>query len=229
MKNRYIYLFLLFLFMIQPSYGQQKQGLSAGGQAIPAVSLFVSGDYFSPGFEEVNAVFRTIEKNYLLPSGRDFKDYYNVLVGIRFTPVPQQSVQIEFGGSIFRSRSNGLLGEDRSASSIQMSYVGGTYLLNFPLAVVPVSFFVGGGLGYVWLNAQRSYSIQPGIARVNAGLTQLHGLGGVEYINPTGVTLAIDAGYSFATTLFPRRADVNFTIKGITGGIKIGVPLIRIF
>ncbi len=226
MKNRYNYLFLLILFMIQPGYGQQKQSLSAGGKTVPAVSLFVSCDYFSPGFEEVDAIFRTIERNYLLPSGRDFKDYYNVLAGIRFAPVAQQSVQIEFGGSVFKSKSSGLLGENQSASFIQMSYVGGTYLFGVPAG--PISCFLGGGLGYVWLNAQRSYAIQPGIARINAGLTQLHGLGGVEYLDPTGVTFSVDAGYSFATTLFPTRGDANFTIKGITGGIKIGVPLIKI-
>lgn len=226
MKNSCNYLLLLFLFMIQPGYGQQKQSLSTGGKTIPAVSLFVSCDYFSPEFDGVDAVFRTIEKNYVLPSGRDFKDYYNVLAGIRFAPVSQQSVQIEFGGSMFKSKSNGLLGENRSASFLQMRYAGGTYLVSIPVG--PISSFLGAGLGYVWLDAQRSYEVQPGVAQIKAGLTQLHGLLGIEYVDPSGVTLAIDGGYSFATTLFPRRADLDFTIKGITGGIKIGVPLIKI-
>jgi len=227
MKNLYGYLFLLFLFMIQPVYSQQMQTVPSSRKTLPSISLFVSGDYFSPGFGEIDAVFQTIEKNYLLPPGRNFKNYYNILAGVRFSPVPQQSVQIEFGGSVFRSRSNGLLGENRSSSFIKWGYIGGTYLFNIPVG--RINCFVGGGLGYVWLEAQRSYATQPGVAQINAGLTQFHGLVGIEYIDPSGVTFAVDGGYSYAITLFPQRSDIDFTIKGITGGIKIGVPLIKVF
>ena len=224
MRNLY-FLFFLLLLAVQMSQAQQKQALP-NAKTIPAVSLFASCDYFSPGFGDVDAAFRTIEKNYVLPSGSNFKDYYNVLAGIRFTPVPQQSVQLELGGSAFRSATSGSLGGNRTASFIQMGYLGATYLVNLPVG--PVNCFIGAGLGWVWLSAQRSYSTQSGIARLNAGLTQAHGLGGIEYVDPTGVTFAVDAGYSFATTLFPKRADLNFTLKGITGGIKIGVPLVKV-
>ncbi len=226
MKNPFKYLILLFLLLVPAGYGQQKQSTQPGGKTIPDVSLVVGGDFFSPGLGDVDAVFQTIERNYVLPNGKNFKDYYTLFAGIRFAPVPQQSVQIEFGGSSFRSQSDGLLGENRATSFVQMYYAGGTYLLSIPVG--PVSCFLGGGLGYVWLNAQRSYATQPGVAWISAGLPQLHGLIGVEYVDPTGVTFAVDGGYSYATTLFPRRSDANFTIKGITGGIKIGVPIVKV-
>jgi len=178
MKKLFCLFILVPIILIQPGYGQEKPAASEYKGGIPAVSLFISADYFSPKFTDVNAVFNTIERNYSLPAGKDFKDYYNVLVGIRFAPVMQQSIQVEFGGSVIRSRSSGLLGADRSSDFLQMYYTGGTYLFSAPVG--PINFFLGAGLGYDWLRAQRSYSVQPGVARVNAGLTQLHGLGGFE-------------------------------------------------
>ena len=220
MKNLRWSFCLLFLFTIQAGYAQQKQG-------IPAVSFFVAGDYFSPKFTNVDAVFQTIERNYSLPAGTNFKDYYDVLTGIRFAPVPQHSVQLEFGGSFFRSSSTGSVGDNRSASYIQMYYSGGTYSYNIP--VNSMNFFIGGGLGYIWLSAQRSYAVQPGVAEAKAGLTQLHGLVGAEYVTPSDVSIGLEVGYSYATTLFPQRSDVDFSINGVTAGLKLGVPIVKVF
>ncbi|HUI30998.1 MAG TPA: hypothetical protein VLX91_12360 [Candidatus Acidoferrales bacterium] len=227
MKNPSKYFFLFILFIIQNGYGQQKQTLPVVGKSIPTVSFFVAADYFAPKFEDVDAVFRTIERNYALPAGSDFKDYYSVLAGIRFAPVPQHSIQLEFGGSLFRSSPSGSLGEGRSASFIHMYYAGGTYLYSFPVGAVDI--LLGCGLGYVGLNAERTYQGQSGVAQVNAGLTQAHAQVEVEYIDASGFSVALDGGYSFATTLFPQRAEIDFTIKGIYAGVKIGIPLIKTF
>ncbi len=228
MKNLYLLFFFPFLLVAQTGYAQQKQGLPDDNKrAIPAVSFFLAGDYFSPKFEQLDAVFQTIEKNYSLPAGTNFKDYYSLLAGIRFAPANQQSIQVEFGGSLFKSNAIGLPGQNHSASFIQMYYTGASYLLSFPVGAI--NLFLGGGAGYIWLDAQRSYTVQPGVARIDAGLTQFHGLGGIEFIDRSGVSLALDGGYSYATTLFPQRGDVDFTIKGVTGEIKIGVPLIKMF
>jgi hypothetical protein len=226
MKNLYCSLIVFLFFTVQTGNAQQKPGRDSKG-GIPTLSFFLAGDYFSPKLTDVDAIFQTIEKNYSLPAGTDFKNYYSVLTGFRFAPVQQQSVQIEFGGSLSRSEPIGVLGDNRSASFMQLYYTGATYLFNPPVG--PINIFVGGGLGYVWLNAQRSYAEQPGVARINAGLTQLHGIGGVEYVHPTGVTFSLEGGYSYAITLFPQRSDIDYTIKGFTAGIKLGVPIVKTF
>ncbi|MCL4510259.1 MAG: hypothetical protein M1470_04240 [Bacteroidetes bacterium] len=213
---------LLFMLLLCP-----PQIAHAQRRVIPAVSVFVSGDYFAPKFDDVDAVYNTIEKNYFLPSGKDFKDYYSVMGGVRFSPVEQQWIQAELGASLFKSQVGNSIRQTQSINFLQMYYAGGTYAVN--LLVGRVSFFIGAGLGYVWLNTQRTYSGQLGIAQVSGNLFQLHGTGGIEFFHPTGVSFALEGGYSYATTPFPKRADLDFTLKGVTGGIKISVPLINTF
>ena len=84
----------------------------------------------------------------------------------------------------------------------------------------------GGGLGYLWLNTQRTYIALPGVAQVNAQLAQLHGMIGIEFFTSSGVSLALEGRYIYAATVSPTRADLDFTMKGITGGIQIGIPIV---
>lgn len=216
---------ILFTLFSPPSSRAQQH--EAAQRMIPAVSIFVSGDYFAPNFRDVNAVYNTIGNNYYLPAGKDFKDYYSIMGGVRISPVEQQSVQLELGVSLFRSMLGNTLRQTQSINYLQMYYLGGTYLVNFPVA--PFAFFAGAGPGWIWLNTERTYSGQPGSVRVAGNLFQLHGTGGVEYFHPTGVSIALEGGYSYATTLFPQRADLDFTLQGYTVGIKVTVPLMNSF
>jgi len=88
-----------------------------------------------------------------------------------------------------------------------------------------VSIYGGGGLGYIWLNTQRTYGTRLGVVTVNGQLVQIHGILGIEFFDPSGVSFALEGRYSNATTVSPTRADLDFTIKGIDVGIRIGVPI----
>ena len=89
-----------------------------------------------------------------------------------------------------------------------------------------VSIYGGGGLGYIWLNTQRTYTTRPGVAQVNAQLAQLHGLFGLQFFAQSGVSFSLEGRYNYATTVSPLRADLDFTMKGFAGGIQIGIPII---
>lgn len=220
-------LFFLFVLLLCPPQLTQAQQKEMPQRSIPSYSFFISGDYFSPKFTDVNAVYKTIEKNYFLPAGSDFKNYYSLMGGIKFSPVEQQSIQAELGASLYKSQLGNSIGQAQSRNFLQMYYAGGTYLINIP--VKRISFFVGPGLGYVWLNTQRTYSDQVGVVHVNGGLFQLHGTGGVEFFHPSGVSFSLEGGYSYATTPFPERSDLDFTIQGFMAGIKVTVPLVKSF
>jgi hypothetical protein len=215
-------LVLSFVFLPQAGNAQEQ---TTARRFIPAVSVFVSGDYFAPNFGDVNAAYSALESNYMLPGGNGFKNYYSVTGGISFSPVEQQSIQAELGTSLFRSGLENSARQGQSVNFLQMYYAGGTYLVNLP--VRPMSFFIGAGLGYVWLKTQRTYSVVPGVARIDAGLLQLHGTVGVEYIHSTGVSVGLEVGYSYAATPSPARADLDFTLKGLTGGLKLSVPIVN--
>ena len=214
-------LFSLFL-LCSPGTGRAQE---APRRMIPAVSAFISADYFAPKFGDVDAAYAAIEKNYFLPAGNDFRSYYSVMGGVRFSPVQQQSLQAELGVSLYKSQLGNSIRQTGSINFMQLYYLGGTYLVNFP--VQRVSFFIGAGPGYMWLNTQRTYNVEPGVARVGAGLLQLHGTGGVEYYHPTGVSFGLEGGYYYASTPFPERADLDFTLKGFTVGIKVTVPIVN--
>ncbi len=214
-------LFGLFL-LCWPGTGRAQE---APRRMIPAVSAFISADYFAPTFGDVDAAYAVIEKNYFLPAGTDFKTYYSVMGGVRFSPVEQQSVQAELGASLFKSQLGNSIRQTGSINYMQLYYLGGTYLVNFP--VQRVSFFIGAGPGYMWLNTQRTYNGQPGVVTVEGNLFQLHGTGGVEFYHPTGVSFGLEGGYYYATTPFPERADLDFTLKGFTVGIKVTVPIVN--
>jgi hypothetical protein len=217
-------LFLSLCFLPQILSAQQKE---TPPRVIPAVSFFISGNYFSPKLDDINAVYTTIEKNYYLPAGKDFKSYYSVTGGFKFSPVEQQTIRAEFGVSLYKSPLSSSGSETQSTNFLQMYYAGGTYLVNFPFN--RLSFFVGPGLGYLRLNTQRTYTDQSGVVHVNANLFQVHGTVGAEFFHPSGISFSLEGGYFYATTPYPRRSDINFTLRGITGGIKVSVPLVNKF
>lgn len=198
--------------------GQQKQTpVIQPKVGVSPLSVFVSGSYFGPKYTNVNAVYQVIEHNLSLPAGNDFKSYYFVLTGVRFTLGNGQAVQGEFGGSVMKST------KDSSTNFLQLYYAGGSYIISFPLPMV--SIYGGGGLGYLWLNSQRTYGTRLGVATVNGQLVQLHGMLGIEFFDPSGVSFALEGRYTNATTVSPTRADLDFTLKGIDVGIRIGVPI----
>jgi hypothetical protein len=190
---------------------------------IPELSIFIAADYYGPKLNEINDEYRAIEKIYSLPAGNDFKNYYFALVGVRFTPENSQgqSVQGEFGGSILKS------GKDNSTNFLRLYYTGASYILSIPVSAVSV--YGGCGLGYFWLNTQRTYSSNLGVATVNAQLAELHGIFGIEYFQPSGVSFAFEGRYNYAATIAPQRADLDFTLKGMTAGIRVGIPLLMIY
>jgi hypothetical protein len=198
--------------------GQPKQTPVIQPKAeISPLSIFFSGSYFAPKFTDVNAVYQVIEHNLSLPAGNDFKSYYFALAGVRFTPGNGQCVQAEFGGSVMKSA------KDNSTNFLQLYYAGGSYIISLPLPMV--SIYGGGGLGYLWLNTQRTYSTRLGVADVNGQLVQLHGMIGIEFFEPSGVSFALEGRYTNATTVSPTRSDLVFSMKGIDVGIRIGVPV----
>ena len=220
-SNSVMILILLASLLIPPSlgWGQQKQNLAVQQKSsIPALSIFVAGSYFGQKFSDVNAIYNSIERNFSLPSGSDFRNYYSVLVGLRISPSSFHSVQGEFGGDVLKSV------KDNSINYLQMYYAGGSYILRLPISTA--SIYGGGGLGYIWLNTQRTYSTRIGVAQVNAQLPQLHALFGLEFFNQAGVSFSLEGRYTYASTVRPQRADLNFTMKGMSAGIQIGIPII---
>ncbi len=201
-----------------PLYGQVRQQRPAGQarSTMPTVALIVGGNYFNPPFTNVDAVYSTIERNFILPTGSAFKSYYDVLAALRLSPVDGQSVQAEVSGSVLK------MVKDNTTNYLQLYYLGGSYLVHFMTPVVVP--YIGAGAGYEWLNTERSYSTRLGVARVNAQLAQVHGIVGAEYFTAEGVSLGLEARYEYATSIAPRRADLDITLKGITGGLRIGIP-----
>jgi len=216
-----VLILLLVASLIIPQslvWGQQKSTtLTPQNYGIPTVSVFVAENYFGPKFTGVNAVYNTIESNFSLPSGTDFKDYYFVLVGLRVNPTNGQAIQGEFGGSVLKSP------KDNSTNFLEEYYGGASYILNHPISMV--SIYGGGGLGCIWLNTQRTYTARLGVAQVNAQLAQLHGLVGIQFYARSGVSIALEGRYNYATTISPLRADLDFTMNGFAGGIQIGIPI----
>lgn len=210
------------ILLPQFSRAQDKE---APRRMIPAVSFFISGDYFSPNFGDVDAAYGTLGQVYTLPEGKDFKDYYTVTGGIKISPVEQQTVRLELGASLYKSQLGNAPYTAQSINFLQMYYGGATYLVNIPTG--RASFFLGAGPGYVRLNTQRTYNDRPGVVRVNANLFQLHATGGVDFYQSNGVAFGLEVGYAYATTPYTRSANLDFTLKGVTAGISITVPLIN--
>ena len=115
--------------------------------------------------------------------------------------------------------------KDTSTNFLQLYYTGGSYIYTVPIGMISV--FAGGGLGYLWLSTERTYITRPGVARVNERLMQLHALFGVEFYNHSGMSFGLVGQYTYATTVSPARSDLDMTIKGVSGGIRIGIPLIE--
>ena len=95
---------LLVLFLFVPAlFAQVQQKQTPIIQPKPGdapVTVFIAGDYFGQNFADVNTIYQSIEKNYSLPAGSDFKNYYFVMAGVRYTPTIGQSIQ----GGIRRKR-----------------------------------------------------------------------------------------------------------------------------
>ncbi len=226
MKQNFIAAFsFLILFLLSVTQIVHAQQTVTPTRMIPAVSFFISGDYFAPKFDDVNAVYRAIEKNYFLPAGNDFKNYYDVTGGIRFSPIERQTIQLELATSLYKSPLGNSLQQVQSKNFLQMYYTGGTYLVNFPVG--HISLFVGAGFGYMWLNTQRTYANQTHAVYVNAQLFQVHGTAGIEFFHSSGVSVSLEGGYSYASTPSPARSDLDFTLQGFTVGIKATVPLVN--
>ena len=235
MKKSFLYLYLLLAALLF-SFTSYVLGQSAAKPVIqtteqvkktkskiPVLSIFIEGSYYGSKMNEINDEYRTIEKTYSLPAGSDFKNYYFALIGVRFTPenAQGQSVQGEFGGSLLKSV------KDNSTNFMQLYYTGGSYIFSLPVSLV--SAYFGAGLGYIWLNTQRTYTSNLGVAAVNAQLAELHGMFGIEFFSSTGVSFAFEGRYTYAATIEPQRADLDFTLKGITAGIRIGIPLLMLY
>ena len=220
-SNSAIPLILLASLLIPLSlgWGQQKQNLVVQQKSgVPALSFFVAGSYFGQKFSDLNAVYSSLERNLSLPSGSDFKNTYSVLVGLRVSPSNTQAIQGEFGGDVFKSV------KDNSINYLQMYYTGGSYLLRLPISTAAI--YGGGGLGYIWLNTQRTYSTRLGVAQVNAQLAQIHALFGLEFFDQSGVSFSLEGRYNYAATVRPQRSDLSFTMKGMAVGIQIGIPIV---
>jgi hypothetical protein len=219
MKNCSVHLyFLLMLLVSLPRLSEGQEKVHSPNPA-PTIFFFVSGGYYSPRFDDLNAVYRTIERNYFLPAGSDFRNYYSLMAGILFKIAELHSMQAEIGTSLLKSHSS------VSTNYLRMYYAGGTYLVNIPVSSL-ISLYVGPGADYIWLNSQRTYSNQIGVVEVNGDLIQLHGTVGVEFFLAEGLSIALEGGYSYATTLSPDREDLNFTLKSPTGGIKLAIPIV---
>jgi len=226
MKRSRTSLFCLFVsaLVLLPQFCRAQEKETAR-RVIPAVSFYVSGDYFSPNFKDVNAVYGTLGQVYSLPDGKDFKDYYTLNGGLKISPVEQQTIRLEASVSLYKSQLGTPIYNTKSINFLQMYYGGATYLVNFPFG--RTAFFIGAGPGYVRLNTQRTYSDRAGVVRVNGNLFQLHATGGVDFYQSSGVAFGLEIGYAYATTPYTRSADLDFTLKGVTGGISITVPLVN--
>lgn len=214
-------LFLLLLFLCIPGFAQGQQKSDPAARPKPqtsSLSAFVQGNYFGPKLSDVNSVYSSIEQYYQLPAGHDFKGIYDVLVGVRYDLVPTQAVQGEFGFSILKAK------HDSTSNYHQLFSAGGSYILKMGLDMV--SIYGGGGVSYLWLNTERSYQTRLGIAHVNGQMVQLHALLGVEFLNPLGVSFALEGRYLYALTVSPKRSDLDFNLKGVTAGIRLGIPIL---
>jgi hypothetical protein len=213
-------IFIVPLFLCSSSFSQGQ--LQNSPAALPklqksGVSLFVQGNYFGPKFSDINSVYRSIEQYYQLPAGKDFKGIYDVLVGVRYDILPSQAAQGEFGFSILKAK------HGSTSNYHQLFSAGGSYIVKTDLKMISV--YGGGGVSYLWLNTERSYQTQLGIAEVNGQMVQLHALLGVEFLVPSGISFAVEGRYLYAITVTPERSDLDINLKGIAAGIRMGIPL----
>ena len=218
-RSLLIYVFAALLLSPLSGLGQQKQSLVIQQKfAPPVLSIGVGGSYVGQKLSDLNTVYGDLEKSLSLPSGKDFTNPYDILLWLRLAPSTTQAFQAEYGGSVLKSSAA------KSTNFLQTYYGGGSYILSLPLSTA--SIYVGGGAGYLWLNSQRTYSTRVGVAQENAQLAQLHALFGLQFFNQTGVSLSLEGRYNYASTVRPTRSDLNFTMKGIAGGIQLGIPII---
>ena len=201
------------------AWGQQKPiTLSPQKYTVPIVSIFVAGNYFGPKLTGINAVYNTLESNFCASPGDRFQE-------LLFCPgrrADQSHKRASDPGRIWREYSE--VPESNSTNFLQEYYAGGSYILSLPIS--SVSIYAGGGLGCVWLNTQRTYTTNLGVAQINAQLAQLHGLCGIQFLEQSGVSFSLEGRYNYATTISPLRSDLDFTLKGFAGGIQVGIPII---
>ncbi len=206
-------------------FAQEERAVKKPRRLVPLLSFFVSGNYFAPSYSDLDAVYQKIERAYRLPTGGDFKNYYSVSAGIRYAPVSLQFIEIEGSGSFYKSQPSVEGQSNPPTNFIRLYSATATYLVRFPIS--KISILAGGGAGMSWLRSERSYPSKA-IARVNGELMELHGLVGFEYFHPSGASFGAKVGYSYSTTMHPKNADCDFTLKGLTIKIGANVPLIRI-
>ena len=204
---------LFFIPSITPAQQKQEIKPKSSNQNL---SLFISVNYFGPELTDINAVYKTIE-NYILPSGNDFKNIFTIVAGMEYTFFMRQSVQGELGIGLMKTN------KGKSTNYFQLFSVGGTYIYSVPL-IGMFSGYGGAGVGHMWIYTQRDYTSNIGIAHVNAKLAEVHVLLGLEYVIPNGVSFAMEGRYLFSTSLYPERSNLDFSVNGIIGGIRIGIP-----
>lgn len=214
------------LFFTKEIVAQETEGDEKPKRRVPLLSAFASASYFAPGLGDLDGVYRKIEHVHALPNGGDFKTYYTLSGGVRFAPTSLQFLELEGTGSIFKSKPSLEGVENPPTNYLRMYSVNGSYVVNFP--VLRYLFLsIGGGVGYVWLHSERSYSSRA-IAHVNGELLELHSFLGGELFYLNGTSLMVRIGYSYATTMVPHHADCDFTLKGITIKAGFHVPILRI-
>jgi hypothetical protein len=205
---------LFFIPSIAPAQKKQEIKPKSSNQNF---SLFISANYFGPALTDINAVYKTIEKNYLLHSGNDFNNIFTIVAGMEYTFSMRQSVQGEFGFGLMKTN------KGASTNYLQLYSVGSTYMYSVPI-IGMVSINGGFGVGHMWINTQRDYKSNAGKAYVNAKLAEVHVLLDIEYVNPNGVSFAVEGRYLFSTSLYPERSNLDFSANGIIGGIRVGIP-----
>ena len=210
---------IVMLCVVSRQVLQARQGTVERGGRSANVSIFVNGGYSGLDLSKVNDVYTTLAKNYNLPRGNDFKPYYSLLSGVRLAMDDVGALQGEVGGTLLKQNQNG------STNFLQMYYVGGSALLGESLDMLSV--YGGGGIGYWWLNTQRTYDSRIGVARVNTQLGQIHGVVGISAGGMSGSTVGLEARYSFGTTLLPTRSDLDFNVKGISVALQFSAPILK--
>lgn len=206
-------------------FAQEEQDAAKPKRKVPLLSFYVSGNYFAPAFNDLNAVYKKIEQVHALPAGGDFKNFYTVSAGIRFAPLSLHYLEVEASGSIWKAQPE-VEGQHTSPTNyLQLSSLGASYVFSLPFPSFIVS--CGGGGGYLWLHSQRSYPSKA-IVRVRSNLVEFHGILGIEFFHSSGMSAGVRFGYSYATTMYPVNADVDLTLKGATVKVYTHIPLIRI-
>lgn len=189
---------------------QQKE---PSGREVQALQGFVSAGYMRTPLGDVDRVFSIIERNYRTAQGKEFKTLYYFSTGLRYELQPGHIVRGELFGTVWKEI------EDQSSNYLSSFDLAATYL--YELSVPFVNVYGGAGFGYVWLNAQRTYSTHRGVATVETQLAEVHGVVGAVYRLHQNATVGIEGRYMIAETITPESRDHDIGFRGFTAGAVI--------